>query len=158
MKKVLFFAGIYIFLVSASVSAQQARITYHNPDSASNVKKNGPIAKFDKTVNDFGNIDQGIPRTAEFILTNDGKEALLISPAKASCGCTNLNYSQEPVMPKKSTKISATYNAAAPGPFTKTITIVTNADANQVVLMIKGTVIKKEEPGKKEEVAPTGTK
>ncbi|MFH1160356.1 MAG: DUF1573 domain-containing protein [bacterium] len=152
MKKVSFFTLIFLFLVSVSLSAQQAKITYHNSDTTAKVKKNGPVATFDKTTNDFGNIDQGIPKTAEFTLTNEGNEPLLISSAKASCGCTNLNYSQEPIMPKKSTKISATYNAAAPGPFTKTITVVTNADANPVVLWIKGTVIKKEEP------APTGTK
>ena len=111
------------------------------------VNPNAPKAKFDKMVNDFGEIPQGIPKTAEFKLTNEGKEPLLIQSAKASCGCTNLQYSQEPILAGKSTNISATYNAAAVGAFTKTITVTTNADATPIVLQIKGTVLaKKEEP------------
>ncbi len=104
------------------------------------VNPNGPIAKWDKMINDFGSIAFGIPKTAEFTLTNDGKEPLIISSARASCGCTNLKYSQEPILPGKSATVSATYNAATPGVFTKTVTVNTNADANPVVLQIKGTV------------------
>ncbi|MBK7174657.1 MAG: DUF1573 domain-containing protein [Bacteroidales bacterium] len=126
----------------AQTTATKPNETYTVP-----VNPNAPKAKWDKTINDFGEIAQGIPKTAEFKLTNDGKEPLLIQTAKASCGCTNLQYSQEPILPGKSSIISATYNAAAPGPFTKTITVTTNADPNPVVLQIKGTVApKKEEP------------
>ena len=35
------------------------------------VNPNAPKAKWEKTVNDFGDIDQGIPKEAEFKLTND---------------------------------------------------------------------------------------
>jgi hypothetical protein len=104
------------------------------------VNPNAPKAKWDKTVSDFGEIEQGIPKEAQFKLTNEGKEPLLIQTAKASCGCTNLKYSQEPVLPGKFTIVAATYNAAAMGPFNKSITVTTNADPNPVMLMIKGTV------------------
>jgi hypothetical protein len=43
-------------------------------------------------------------------------------------------------LPGKSTIVTATYNAAAPGAFTKNVTVITNADPNPVVLQIKGTV------------------
>ena len=99
------------------------------------------IAKWDKMVNDFGDIAFNIPKTAEFTLTNAGKEPLTINSARASCGCTNLKYASEPILPGKSAVISATYNAANQGVFTKTITVVTNADANPVVLQIKGNVL-----------------
>jgi hypothetical protein len=107
------------------------------------VNPNGPKAKWDKIVNDFGEIEQGIPKEAEFKLTNDGKEPLIIQTAKAGCGCTNLKYSPEPVLPGKSTIIAATYNAAVMGAFTKSITVTTNADPNAVMLLIKGTVVPK---------------
>lgn len=141
---------IALVIASTAVMAQTTTITYKN-DTDKKEKKDGPVATFDKLVNDFGNIDQGIPKTAEFTLTNEGNEPLLISSAKASCGCTNLKYSSEPILPKKSSTISATYNAAAPGPFIKTITVKTNADENQVILQIKGTVVKKEEPAAPEQ-------
>jgi hypothetical protein len=146
MKKVCFILLIATFAfmqVNAQTTAKPAE-----PVKAV-VNPNAPKAKFDKVVNDFGEIPQGIPKTAEFKLTNEGKEPLLIQTAKASCGCTNLQYSQEPILAGKSTNISATYNAAAVGPFTKTITVTTNADASPIVLQIKGTVLaKKEEPVK----------
>jgi hypothetical protein len=112
------------------------------------VNPNAPKAKFDKTTSDFGEIEQGIPKEAEFKLTNEGKEPLIITQAKAGCGCTNLKYSQEPILPGKSSIIAATYNAAAMGGFTKSITVTTNADPNPVGLIIKGTVIAKKETAK----------
>ncbi|MCX6284944.1 MAG: DUF1573 domain-containing protein [Bacteroidetes bacterium] len=107
------------------------------------LKKNGPVARFDKTEYDFSDLIQNSPGTATFILTNDGNEPLLISSATASCGCTNLSYSKEPVLPGKSTSISATYNAAAPGNFFKSVTVRTNASDQTVILQIKGKVIPK---------------
>ncbi len=137
MKKIIFLIAVVIACTQAFSQTAATEKAAPNP--------NAPKAKFDKMVNDFGEIAQGIPRTAEFKLTNEGKEPLLIQNARASCGCTNLKYSQEPILPGKSTIISATYNAAAVGPFTKTITVTTNADSSPVVLQIKGTVAKKEE-------------
>jgi hypothetical protein len=46
-------------------------------------------------------------------------------------------------MPGKSTAISVTYNAAAKGNFTKTITVRTNASDQPTILWIKGNVIEK---------------
>ena len=108
---------------------------------AAKANPNAPVAKWDKLVNDFGNIAFNIPKTAEFTLTNAGKEPLIISSARASCGCTNLKYAQAPIAAGQSATVSATYNAATPGVFTKTITVTTNADPNPVVLQIKGTVL-----------------
>ena len=110
------------------------------PAASAPANPNAPVAKWDKLINDFGEIAQNIPKTADFTLTNDGKEPLIISSAKASCGCTNLEYPKKPILPGKSDVISATYNAAAPGAFIKTITVITNADPNPVILQIKGTV------------------
>ena len=104
---------------------------------------NNAVAKFDQTVIDLGDIEIKIPRTADFKLNNDGKEPLIISSAVASCGCTNLKYNKEPIMPGKSATISATYNAANPGPFSKTITVRTNASDQPIVLQIKGKVVDK---------------
>lgn len=139
--KNLILAAIICVLGISQVNAQNA--TPASAVATSVVNPNAPKAKWDKTVSDFGEIELGIPKEAEFKLTNEGKEPLLISTAKAGCGCTNLKYSQEPVLPGKSTIIAATYNAAAMGAFTKSITVTTNADPNPVMLMIKGTVTAK---------------
>jgi hypothetical protein len=104
----------------------------------------GPKASWDVTVLDLGDINFMVPKDAEFTLTNSGNEPLLITYAKASCGCTNLKYSQEPVLPGKTTKMSVTYNGSGSGKFMKTITVQTNADDNPTTLQITGNVIKKE--------------
>jgi len=105
------------------------------------VNPDAPKAKWYKTIIDFGEIEQGIPKEAEFTLLYEGKEPLLIQKAKASCGCTNLKYSQGPILPGKSAIIAATYNAAAMGQFAKSITVTTNAHPNPVLLLIKCTVV-----------------
>lgn len=138
MKTLLLIALITTLGLSQSIAQSTASATM-----ATVTNPNAPKAKWDKTTNDFGNIEQGIPKEAEFKLTNEGKEPLIIQTAKAGCGCTNLKYSPEPILPGKSTIIAATYNAAAAGPFTKSITVTTNADPNPVMLLIKGTVIEK---------------
>ncbi|HNX89432.1 MAG TPA: DUF1573 domain-containing protein [Bacteroidales bacterium] len=140
MKKI-----ILLLAVIAACGWANAQPSVHataNEKAISN--PNGPKARFDKMINDFGEIDRGIPKTAEFTITNDGKEPLIIQKAQASCGCTNLKYSQEPILSGKSAVISVTFNAASVGPFMKTITVTTNAEASPSVLQIKGTVVKKE--------------
>jgi hypothetical protein len=139
-KSLIITAALAIFLAFAAFSQGEQPIQQPVTEE---VNPNAPVATFDKLEFNFGEIEQGIPKTAEFNLTNDGKEPLLISNARASCGCTNLKYSQEPIMPKKSIPISVTYNAAAPGGFTKTITVTTNANPQPVVLRVTGTVIPK---------------
>jgi hypothetical protein len=140
--KNLFLITFILVLGFCQVNAQNATPAATAATTAV-ANPNAPKAKWDKTVNDFGEIEQGIPKEAQFKLTNEGKEPLLIQTAKAGCGCTNLKYSQEPVLPGKSTVVSATYNAAAMGQFSKSVTVTTNADPNPVMLMIKGTVIAK---------------
>lgn len=141
MKNLLLIAIIFTF--SLSVANAQTTTPATATTTVAVVNPNAPKAKWDKTVSDFGDIEQGIPKEAEFKLTNDGKEPLLIQTARAGCGCTNLKYSQEPVLPGKSTIVAATYNAAAMGAFSKSITVTTNADPNPVMLIIKGTVVPK---------------
>ncbi|MFH1118831.1 MAG: DUF1573 domain-containing protein [Bacteroidota bacterium] len=123
---------------STAASAEVKANTATNEVKANN--PNGPVAKYDKTVYDFGNLTQNQPGTASFTLTNEGKEPLIISAARASCGCTNLTYAKDPILPGKSTSISVTYNAAALGSFSKTVTVTTNADQQSVILQIKGIV------------------
>ena len=90
---------------------------------------------------DFGSIPEGPAAEFEFHFSNTGKEPLLIQKAQASCGCTTPHYSKDPVLPGTDGVVMASYNTnGRPGPFTKTITVVSNAGTK--VLTIKGTVEK----------------
>ncbi len=96
--------------------------------------------KFEKETHDFGGIPQGTPATYEFVFKNTGKSPLIITNASASCGCTTPDWTREPIKPGKTGVVKATYNAASPGAFTKSVTVVSNAKNSTIILYLKGDV------------------
>ena len=52
------------------------------------VNPNAAEFRFDNERHDFGELDEGPKATHEFSFTNVGKEPLIITNARASCGCT----------------------------------------------------------------------
>jgi hypothetical protein len=137
MKKILALALsiVTVSFVSAqtvATTAQKAANTAPASVEVLGLKENGF---------DFGKIPQGRPVTHNFEFTNNGKEALKLESVQASCGCTTPEWSKEPVEPGANASIKVGYNAAAEGPFTKTVTIAYNG--NQVkTITISGTVYK----------------
>ena len=57
------------------------------------------------------------------------------------CGCTTPSWPQAPVAKGKTDKVKAGFNAAAPGVFTKQITIKVAGAQQPMVLTIKGEVL-----------------
>lgn len=102
------------------------------------------VTKFASETHDFGKIEQGKPATYMFEFKNTGTDPIIISDATASCGCTKPTWSREPIMPGKTGSVSATYNAAAMGPFNKSVTVTSNGETQSVVLYLKGEVVSKE--------------
>ena len=90
---------------------------------------------------DLGEIPQNKPKEVDFEFKNTGKTAVVISSVKASCGCTATDYTKTPVQPGETATVKATFNAAAKGAFSKTVTVTTNVDDTPKVLSFKGTVI-----------------
>lgn len=90
---------------------------------------------------DLGEIPQNKPKTIDFEFKNTGKTAVIITNVKASCGCTATDYTKTPVQAGQTAKVTATYNAATKGAFTKTVTVTTSAEETPKVLYFKGTVI-----------------
>ena len=128
MKRILFLA--IAFMAMTVVHAQQ----------------NDTTIVFNKMVHDFGEIVKGVPQTFSFEFQNKGKEVLTIESVRASCGCTSPSWTKEPVKPGKKGYVSATYNAAAKGVFSKTLTVVSNGTPNVITLQVKGKVIEPETP------------
>jgi len=92
---------------------------------------------------DVGQIPQGTPKLIEFQFKNTSSKAVIITNVKPACGCTAADYTKESIAPGKTGYVKATYNAAASGSFTKTVTVTTSADVNPKVLTFKGTVVAK---------------
>jgi len=127
-----------LLLTSTAAPAQQL-LALNTPPAAA---KPAPAAiKWEKTTQQFGEIKQGTPVTASFTFTNQGKTPVLLAEVHGSCGCTVPAWSKAPIMPGQSSVITATFNAAAAGPFNKTVTVTTNADATPQVLTLQGVVL-----------------
>ncbi len=125
MKKVFLLASVIVF--SASLFAQQ--------------KKAEDVIKFKELSHDFGKIKQSVPVTYDFTFTNQSDAPVVIESALASCGCTTPTKPEGAIAKGKTDKITAGFNAAAPGPFNKTITVkVAGIDA-PVQLKITGEVL-----------------
>jgi Protein of unknown function (DUF1573) len=111
-----------------------------------------PIISFDVSEYDFKNIYETNGAVSyEFEYTNTGKVPLILQNVHASCGCTTPEWTKEPVVPGQIGRIKVTFDPRnRPGPFTKTITVTSNAEPSVATLTIKGTVIpsKMEQLGK----------
>jgi hypothetical protein len=109
-----------------------------------NSNPNAPQMTFKKTVHDFGTIYEGGNGNCDFPFTNDGKEPLIIVSVKSSCGCTIPEYPQKPILPGQTEVIKVKYDTQRQGPINRTVTIVSNAKNQTVMLQITGTVIPKD--------------
>lgn len=101
-----------------------------------------PEIYFENTTHNFGKIEYNGDGTCEFIFKNTGKEPLLLTNVKASCGCTTPTWPKQPVETGKTGTIVVKYNTKITGAFTKSIRVYSNAKTNLVTLKISGTVAK----------------
>ena len=111
------------------------------------VSQNKPVITFNENSFDFGTISESDgPASHTFQFTNTGKVPLVLSNVETSCGCTTPQWSKQPIVPGMKGIIKVEYDPAnRPGPFTKTITIKSNAVTPVVTLSIRGNVTPKAE-------------
>jgi hypothetical protein len=123
------------------ISASPNTAAKANLSKAAQVKEAGASLKFSNEEHNFGTVPEGPSVSYDFEFKNTTSEPVQLESVRASCGCTTPNWSKEPILPGKSSKITATYNTKGrPGSFYKTITV--KSTAGQKVLKIKGTVEK----------------
>ena len=134
--------------VMLSASAQQAATTTNQGAGAPTQTTttapdpNAPEFKWDNTTLDYGTVTKGDENnsTRMFRFTNVGKSPLIISGCRGSCGCTVPTCPTEPILPGKGGEIKVHYDINRVGPFTKTITVTSNAKNPNETLKIQGTV------------------
>ena len=101
----------------------------------------GGLARFDRTVHDFGKIntkDGAVSCTFE--VTNIGKETLNIFAVITTCGCTSVKWTRTDIAPGAKGTIEVTYsNDEGPYPFDKALTVYLSGLDKPVILHIKGT-------------------
>ena len=123
MKVVLFF---YLFYQIILCQAQLADPIYFNEKS-----------------HDFGSVpEQAGNAVFQFEFTNRSSRPIKIISVNPSCGCTTPDWTKEAVQPGASGFIKASFDPKGrPGYFNKTLSVMTDWDANAIVLQIKGNVV-----------------
>lgn len=138
MKKLVFTIG---FLMTTALLAVAQTPVAPATSTVTPVATSLAEITFEKDLHDFGTIEHAGNGTFEFKFKNTGKEPLIISEAKASCGCTVPSYPKNvPIKPGESQVIKVTYDTKRPGPFDKTVTVKSNAKTPEKMIRIKGKV------------------
>ena len=125
MKKIL----VFLFLVQSSITMFGQENT------------NAPVIKFDVNTIDYGSLEKGADGVRYFVFTNQGKEPLIISNIRSSCGCTIPTFQKTPIGPGEESKIEVKYDTKRVGPFRKTITVYSNAKDSKNILTISGKIV-----------------
>lgn len=130
---------IALTLLSFGTFAQTKPVSTKKPRKETTAATKPPITfKTLKIERPEINYDSKEPFVFEF--KNTGKTPLIITNVQTSCGCTAAEKPTEPIAAGKSSKIVVNYDTKRVGPFTKTITVTTNAQTEPIVLTITGTV------------------
>jgi hypothetical protein len=109
------------------------------------------VMTFEHTDFDYGTVKEGEKVKHVYKFKNTGKEPLIISSAKGSCGCTVPKWPSEPIAPGASGQIDVEFDSKGkPGKQTKRVTVTANTVPAQSFLNISGNV-------EKDPNAPTAT-
>jgi hypothetical protein len=86
--------------------------------------------KFDKIRHDFGNVKPDSESLCKFLVTNTGKNPLIIENVSASCGCTTPHKPEKPIPPGESDYIEVGFHPKSGqlNEIIKTITVTANTN------------------------------
>ena len=145
--RILTFVSALTFLSSCGDDAS-GRVKKENVDKVEQEavdKANLPVMTFEETKYDFGELTEGDVVETVFNFKNTGKTPLIITNARASCGCTIPDYSREPIQVGDEGVIKVKFNSRGKhGKQNKRITLTTNSDKGRELLYVLANVSKKE--------------
>lgn len=98
---------------------------------------------FNEANYNFKTVKAGTKVKHEFKFTNTGKEPLIISNCKASCGCTVPAWPKTPIKPGGTGTIEIEFDSTGKsGPQSKTVTVTANTNPAATLLTVSGEVTK----------------
>ena len=114
-----------------------------NNSATASGEENIPVSaiKFDQDTFNFGTVMEGERVSHAFTFTNTGKNALVISKAIGSCGCTVPEWPKEPIAPGAKGKIDVVFNSENRlGKANKDVTVYANTEPATSKVTLKGFV------------------
>lgn len=136
MRKLIVSVCLVLFAAVAGIAQTTTPVETPKVDNP-----NAPEIKFAKLVHDYGKVQKEGNGECEFMFENIGKEPLVLSDARSSCGCTVPSWTREPILPGKKGSIKVKYDTKRVGPINKTVTVLSNAKTSSVVLRITGEIV-----------------
>jgi len=138
---VLIFSG---FIVLGSCNIRNSRDRQDKASTTAVHFKDSTTVQLIDSVYNFGKVAEGEKVTYNYRFRNTGNNALIISSATASCGCTVPEKPEEPIKPGETGALKVVFNSEGRvGPTHKTVTVISNAYPEFPVLQLKGEVISK---------------
>lgn len=139
-------------LASAASTSTAKPISANNTTTPTAPKKveekpEGPLPafEFEEEQHDFGTIKEGDVVEHVFAFKNTGEAPMIISDAKATCGCTVPEWPKEPIPVGESGEIKVRFNSKnKPGVQNKTVTLTSNTWPTTKRIRIKANVVKEE--------------
>lgn len=143
MKKLLLLAMLTILGTTVSNAQETSKKTKKAKTTAAALPKvEGAGMVFENETIDYGTIAHNADGNRQFVFTNNGNKPLIITNTQGSCGCTVPTTPKEPIAPGAKGVIGVKYATDRVGPFTKTVTVTSNAEGQPTkTLTIKGTVL-----------------
>ena len=150
MKKIVTLALLVVLGVTASNAQETSKAKKKAKVAMTKIatpKVEGAGMVFVNETIDYGTIAHNADGKREFVFTNNGNKPLIITNTQGSCGCTVPTSPKEPIAPGAKGVIGVKYATDRVGPFTKTVTVTSNAQGQPTkMLTIKGTVLPDEAP------------
>ena len=112
-------------------------------DAAKAVVPTGPLTsmEFGESTFDFGTVDEGEKVSHTYAFINTGKEPLIISNAKGSCGCTVPQWPKEPIAPGAKGEVTVEFNSKnKKGKRNQKVTLTSNTEPAQTFIYLTGEV------------------
>ena len=143
MKRIILLAAITVFGVATSnAQAKKAVKKADAPVKVEAPKVDGAGMVFENETIDYGTIPHNADGKREFVFVNNGNKPLVIESTQGSCGCTVPSKPEGAIAPGAKGVIGVKYATDRVGPFTKTVTIKSNATGQETkVVTIKGTIL-----------------
>lgn len=126
------FCAAAVFIAAISLRAQE---------------KFGGIVEFDSTTHNFGDVmvSDG-PLKCTFTLKNISSKPIAIYSVNSSCGCTDVDWTRQPIKPGETGVIKATYtNDEGPYPFDKSLAVYVSDYKKPITLRFIGVAHQKKQ-------------
>ena len=146
MKKLAFLICVVVLFSCGSwiqSTAIDASIVKNNFSALENFEKlsGGADVLFNEYEYQFPDMEKGDVLEHTFYFVNNGDKPLILTNVKGSCGCTNVEYPNQPILPGEKGAISAEINTESKKTdkmFRVAVQVQSNAISKKVKLWLKG--------------------